>query len=143
MGIHGCLSTILVAFFSIALLIRVIIHKHRRHRVFRWKKYRKMIIQLLSISALYLLLNFPIMIMSVARLCGLPADIGVEAQQITFFLTYWVMFLLPFVALCSLPGLRKKIYMISFLKRQRQRTVTMTMKRFIGVETSPLHWPCT
>ena len=73
-----------------------------------------MIIQLLSISALYLLLNFPIMLMSVAHLCGLPSDIGVEAQQITFFLTYWVMFLLPFVALCSLPGLRKKIPMLGF-----------------------------
>jgi hypothetical protein len=109
MGVHGCLSTILVAFFSIALLVRVIVHKHRRNRRFRWKIYRKMIIQLLSISALYLLLNLPIMIMSVARLCGLPSNIGVQAQQITFFLTYWVMFLLPFVALCSSPGLRRKI----------------------------------
>ena len=61
-----------------------------------------MIIQLLSISALYLLLNFPIMILSVAHLCGLPADVGVEAQLVTFFLTYWVMMLLPFVVLNSL-----------------------------------------
>jgi len=143
MGIHGCLSTILVTFFSIALLVRVIVHKRRRHRVFRWKIYRKMIIQLLSISALYLLLNFPIMLMSVARLCGLPADIGVEAQQITFFLTYWVMFLLPFVALYSLPGLKKKISTIRFLKRQRQGTMTMRMKRFINVDKSPIHWTCT
>src|SRR6202044_2614848 len=78
MGVHGCLSTILVEFFSIALLIRVIVQKHRRHRRFQWKRYRKMIIQLLSISALYLLLNFPIMILSVARVCGLPSNIAVE-----------------------------------------------------------------
>jgi len=143
MGVHGCLSTILVAFFSIALLVRVIVHKRRRHRKFRWKVYRKMIIQLLSISALYLLLNFPIMIISVARLCCLRSDIGVEVQQITFFLTYWVMFLLPFVALCSLPGLRKKMYRIGLLKQHRERTVTMTMKRFIGVDTSPIHWTYT
>jgi len=143
MGIHGCLSTILVAFFSIALLVRVIVHKRRRNRRFRWKIYRKMIIQLLSISALYLLLNFPIMLMSVARLCGFPPDIGVETQQITFFLTYWVMFLLPFVALCSLPGLRKKLYEMGFLKRQRRRTVTMRMKRFINDDKSPLHWTYT
>jgi hypothetical protein len=102
-----------------------------------------MIIQLLSISALYLLLNFPIMIMSVAHLCGLPADIGVEAQQITFFLTYWVMFLLPFVALCSLPGLKKKIYTIGFLKRQRERTMTMKMKRLINVDKNSINWTCT
>jgi len=141
MGIHGCLSTIIVAFFSIALLVRVIVHKRRRNRIFRWKIYRKMIIQLLSISALYLLLNFPIMLMSVARLCGLPPDVGVQAQQITFFLTYWVMFLLPFVTLSSLPGLRNKIYMIGFLKRQRQCTVNVTMKKLVSVQKNPLH--CT
>lgn len=140
MGIHGCLSTILVAFFSIALLGRVVIHKRRRHRKFRWRIYRKMIIQLLSISALYLLLNLPIMILSVARFCGLPSNIGVEAQQIAFFLTYWVMFLLPFVALCSLPGLRKKFRMIGFLQQQRERHARMSMKRFIGVDKSPIHW---
>jgi hypothetical protein len=143
MGVHGCLSTIVVAFFSIALLIRVILHKRRRNRVFQWRKYRKMIIQLLSISALYLLLNFPIMILSVAHLCGLPPDIGVEAQQITFFLTYWVMFLLPFVALTSLPGLRNKMYMMGLLKRQRQNTVRLKMKRIIGGDKSPLHWTYT
>ncbi|CAF1274143.1 unnamed protein product [Rotaria magnacalcarata] len=140
MGIHGCLSTIIIAAFSIALLVRVIVHKRRRNRVFQWKFYRKMIIQLLSISALYLLLNFPIMIFSVARLCGLPSDIGVEVQQITFFLTYWVMFLLPFVALSSLPGLRKKMDRIGFIKHRRQKTFTMAMKRIISTEESPLHW---
>ena len=49
------------------------------------------------------------------------------------------MFLLPFVALSSLPGLRNKIFMVGFLKRQRQRTVNMTMKKIISVEKSPLH----
>ncbi|CAF1349195.1 unnamed protein product [Adineta steineri] len=139
MGVHGCLSTIIVTFFSIALLLRVVHHKRRRHRVFRWKVYRKMIIQLLSISALYLLLNFPIMLFSVARFLGLPNHVGVQAQQITFFLTYWVMFLLPFVILSSLPGLRNKLYMIGLLKRQRRSTVTITMRRLINVQKNPLH----
>ena len=143
MGVHGCLSTITVAFFSIALLVRVILYKRRHNRAFRWRKYRKMIIQLLSISAMYLLLNFPIMLMSVAHLCGLPSNIGVEAQQITFFLTYWVMFLLPFVALTSLPGLRKKMYIIGLLKRPRPSTVTLKMKRTIGGDKNPLDWTFT
>ena len=140
MGIHGCLTTIIVACFSIALLVRVIVHKRRRNRVFRWKIYRKMIIQLLSISAMYLLLNFPIMLMSVAHLCGLPAEIGVEAQQISFFLTYWVMFFLPFVALASLPGLRKKTFIIGYFERQRKTPVPMNMNRIISNDKSPLHW---
>ena len=41
MGVHGCLSTIIVAFSSIALLVRVIVHKRRRNRVFRWKNISK------------------------------------------------------------------------------------------------------
>jgi undecaprenyl pyrophosphate phosphatase UppP len=41
MGVHGCLCTMIIAFSSIALLIRVIIQKHRHNQIFQWKKYRK------------------------------------------------------------------------------------------------------
>ena len=128
MGVHGCLSTMIIALFSIALPIRAIRIKYRGTRTFRWRKYRKMILQLLSISVLYLLLNFPVMVISVARLCGLPADTGVEVQLVTFFLTYWVMFLLPFVCLASLPGLKKQFERMRCRKNQRQGTVVPAQK---------------
>ncbi len=40
MGVHGCLCMMIIAFSSIALLIRVIIQKCRRNQIFQWKKYR-------------------------------------------------------------------------------------------------------
>ena len=129
MGVHGCLSTMIIALFSIALPIRVIKIKYRGTQCFRWRKYRKMILQLLSISVLYLLLNFPVMIISVARLCGLPADAGVQVQLVAFFLTYGVMFLLPFVCLASLPRSKKQIGHICCKQKQRQATVVPTQKQ--------------
>jgi len=109
MGVHGCLCMMIIAFSSIALLIRVIIQKHRHNQIFQWKKYRKMIFQLVSISALYLLFNLPAMVLVVARQCGLPADVGVEELLVAFFITYWVMLLLPIVSLMFLPGLKTRI----------------------------------
>ena len=109
MGIHGCLMTLVIASFNIGLLIRVVVKKRRSSQTFQWRKYRKMIVQLLSVSILYLTFSLPIMIMWVARLCGLPVNVGVEEQLVTFFLTYWVMLLLPIVSLTSLPELKKKV----------------------------------
>lgn len=123
MGIHGCLSTMIIACFSFALLIRVIMKKRRDRRIFKWKKYRKMITQLLFISTLYVVFNLPIMVMSLARLCGLPPDIGLEEQLIFFFLTYWVMLLLPMASLISLPNFKKVLIMLWDRHRGRQTTV--------------------
>ena len=106
-GIHGCLSTLIIAIFSIALLCRVIHQKRRLHQVFQWRKYRKMIVQLISISMLYLVCNFPIMIISFTRICCIAPDAWVDVQHFAFLLSYWVMFLLPFVALGSIQDLTK------------------------------------
>jgi hypothetical protein len=99
MGVHGCLPAIVIAVSSIGLIARVLLSKRRANQLVRWRKYQKMIVQLLSVSLLYLALGLPIMVISVARLCGLPADEGVREQQETLSITYWVMLLLPIVLL--------------------------------------------
>jgi hypothetical protein len=134
MGVHGCLCTMIIACFSIALLVRVVMHRQRvANRALKWKKYRKMLIQLLSISAVYLLFNFPIMILSVARQCGLPANVGVEEELVAFFLTYWVMFLLPIVSLVSLPKLKKRISKLVYIFGHHQVTIHPTRAKIIGI----------
>lgn len=114
MGVHGCLCTIIITVFNIALLIRVLMYNTRGHRLFNWKKCHKVMIQVVCIATLYALFNFPIMIIWVARLCGMPRDAGVEVEHYAFFLTYWVMLLLPVVALLSLPRLKRKILKLVF-----------------------------
>jgi hypothetical protein len=123
MGVHGCLCTMIIACSNIALLIRVIIQKRRHNRLFQWKKYRKMIFQFVFLAALYVTFNLPIMILLIARQCGLPADVGVQEQLVAFFLTYWVMLLLPFVSLISLPELKKKLMKLVHRQGQHQATV--------------------
>jgi hypothetical protein len=133
-GVHGCLCTLIIAFSNLTLIIRVIIQKRQRTQIFQWKKYHKMIFQLISISVLYLLFNLPIMILLVARQCGLPADVGVEEQLVAFFLTYWVVLLLPMVSLCSLPELKARITRFVYRQERRQRrAIVFPMIRNVNI----------
>jgi hypothetical protein len=126
--INTILPALIVLVFSIALLLRVIIQK--RHFLFRnqWRKYRKMVIQLLSISSLLILFNFPLAVLILAHLCGLPSDVGVVFGQYAYFFTYFIPLLLPFVCLTSLPELYHKlirIFLLQYRKMHRQRTATV------------------
>jgi hypothetical protein len=68
-----------------------------------------MVIQLLSISSLYLIFYLPLLILEAAHLCGLPAEIGGDAQLYAYFFTYFISLLSPYVCLASLPEVWKKV----------------------------------
>lgn len=105
---NNIVPSLFVAVFSGALLIRVIRQKRRLHQHVQWHRQRRMIIQLVAISALNIVINVPLNIVSLARLCGLPANYGVEAQQYFYFSCYFLIFLFPFVCLFAYPELWKK-----------------------------------
>jgi len=100
---NNIIPSLLVVFMSIALLIRVLRQKCRLNQHLQWSKQRKMTIQLVSLSALNVVFNIPLNIVSFAHLCGLPADYGVEAEQYFYFLCYFLIFFFPFVCLFSYP----------------------------------------
>lgn len=106
--INNIVPSFLVAIFSGTLLIRVIRQKRRLHQHVQWHRQRRMIIQLVAISLLNILVNVPLNIVSLARLCGLPEDYGVDAQQYFYFSCYFLIFLFPFVCLFAYPELWKK-----------------------------------
>ncbi len=56
---HQVIPTFIIVSFSLALSLRVLWQKRKLNQRMRWNKYRKMTIQLLSISILYLLFNSP------------------------------------------------------------------------------------
>jgi ABC-type bacteriocin/lantibiotic exporter with double-glycine peptidase domain len=74
------------------------------------------------------------MVLVVARQCGLPADVGVEELLVAFFITYWVMLLLPIVSLMFLPGLKTRINKLLDWQGQHQATVVPTIR---NVNTVP------
>ena len=120
--LNGVLCNILEAIFSISLLLRTIWRKFYSQRRFRWKKYRKMTVQLLSISTLSLCINLPqSLIILVQRLHPDLSDFGVSVEPYFFYFTGYIILLLPFVCLGCLPELWHKLS--CFGKRDR---------RFIG-----------
>jgi hypothetical protein len=72
--VHQALPNLIIVVFSIALLARILYQKHRIHWAIQWRKYRTMIVQLLSISILYLIFAFPLTLMNLMYLCDFPDD---------------------------------------------------------------------
>ena len=106
---NNIVPTFLIAIFSIFLLIRVYFRKRRLQQRNLWRKQRKMAIQLLSNSAIYIIADIPFNLCVLAHLCGLPNNVGVEAQLYFNFLCYFIIIVFPFACLGILSELSKKI----------------------------------
>jgi len=106
--INQIIPTFIIVISSLGLLIRVILKKRRLRRVIEWKKQRKLIIQTLSISILYACFQFPWTLFQFCDLIHLSVDNGRNALKYTYFFSYYVTFLFPFVLCASVPGLWKR-----------------------------------
>ncbi|CAF1218519.1 unnamed protein product [Rotaria sp. Silwood1] len=96
--VHSALPTLIIAIFSLALLYRVIAQKKRLRQPIQWRKYRRMSMQLLTLAAVYLFLNFPLTIIMLVQLFqDTGRHFGFGAQLYVFFLTYAITLSLPFV----------------------------------------------
>jgi hypothetical protein len=105
---HVLATTICIIVFSCALLIRVYRSKRRLQQSMNWRKYRKMLFQLISISSLYLSINFPISIIYILSITSF-ADRALKALECLSFFGYFIPLLLPFICLTSLPDVWRKI----------------------------------
>lgn len=107
---HQVLPTILIALFSFALFLRAIYARKRLRQSVDWRKYQRMIIQLLSTSIVYLIFTTPFSLVPIAQAAGLPPIFTYDVYQ--NFLTYWtfgVPMMVPFVIALSLPKMKEKI----------------------------------
>lgn len=100
--VHGIMPTMVIVIFSVSLLIRVLRKNYRMRKAFQWRKHRKMTIQLLSISLLYVLLYIPGMSVELAQLCCSNTRINADFEEYAGFFLHYVIFLLPFVYIISL-----------------------------------------
>jgi hypothetical protein len=111
--VNSVFPTLIIAIFNIALLYRVIAQKKRLRQPIQWRKHRRMSVQLLSLSAVYLFLNLPMTIIILIQLIQrTDPEVGFGAQLYIFFLTYSVTLSLPFVVCLnylSLDGKRRHI----------------------------------
>jgi len=104
--------SLLIIIFNLALLARVIWQKYKVHRSPQWKKQRKLAIQVFLMSSFYLVFSLPLTTIYLARLCCQP-NWANQLLSIYFFLSYFVIFLLPFVSLAGLPELWNRVNRIN------------------------------
>ena len=93
--LHNVLPNFIIMIFNLILLYRVI---KQCQQPLQWRQYRRMSIQFLSISTVYLIFSFPliiIMLIQVFQNTDLKFSFG--GQLYIFFITYNVTLSLPFV----------------------------------------------
>ncbi|CAF1065418.1 unnamed protein product [Adineta steineri] len=129
--VHSSIPILLEGIASITLVLRVQIQRRRLRQSNRWRRQRRMIIQLLLVTTLNIGINFPSTAILIAHFCGLPPDYGAEVQLYSFFLYYFIVFLFPFISLSQFPDLRKtmKKKLVDVVRRQPHRTATVTYTR--------------
>ncbi|CAF1278155.1 unnamed protein product [Adineta steineri] len=124
--VNQIIPTVIIIIFSLALLIRVLLQKHRLHRSINWKKQRKMIIQLISISLIYFIFFIPYTLISAAYTFGLSRTFAPALAYYSGVFLFYMIFLVPFAACTTLPDFKTKIKQLFCCNYRRQRVVHPT-----------------
>ncbi|CAF0770595.1 unnamed protein product [Adineta steineri] len=136
---HNILPVFSIVVFSIALIGRVWYNKYRMGQRFQWKKYRKMTIQLLSISSVYFFLLFPPMILNTAYAAGVSYSVAADFYSGAMYISYLITLLIPFVCTAALPELRAKFPKIPEIYKRKSTAVvpvTFTLNRLAASRTA-------
>ena len=88
---------------SISLLFRVIIQAKNMRRTVNWRSARKMTIQLVIISLLYLIFALPLAIISLIQIYFIPDFIIEFTFYFLYYAPYLMQLLTPFVCIMCLP----------------------------------------
>jgi hypothetical protein len=105
---HFIMSAFIIVIFSVTLFVRVLYNRYRIRQRIEWRNYKKMALQLLPISALYILLQLPPMILYAAYSAGLSPNIAADYFGDSLLFTIWVILFTPFACALSLPDLGTK-----------------------------------
>ena len=116
--IHFVLPSVTIVLSSIGLLIRVIRRKYRIHRRVQWQQHRKMAVQTLLISLIYIIFGLPFVITNLLYSIGIWNDVLSISYTITSFLCYFTCFPFPFICALSIPDVKQRIRKIFCFKRQ-------------------------
>ena len=114
---HQLVPIFIIVVFSGLLIVRIAWRKHRIHRPIQWRRHRTMLVQLLSISLVYLIFALPLTFAYMLISYSTPSNIIVELFDFCLFLSYFILLFLPFVCVLSLPEIRNEINKIRRLYR--------------------------
>ncbi|CAF0989538.1 unnamed protein product [Adineta ricciae] len=128
---HYVSPILIIVISSCTLLVRVIWRKYQVQRRISWSRYRKMAVQVLTISCLYVIFIFPYIFMNFLYICGVPVDMENDFFLVAPYLAYFTFLLFPVVAVGSLPEFRGKFKDIlpCFGQRRVIRPINLTTFR--------------
>jgi hypothetical protein len=129
--INYTMPVCITAICSVALLVRVIYHRYHIRQIIDWNRYGKIAVQVLPISAFYILLQLPPTILYAAYSIGLSRSIAADYYSDSLYFRYWFILFIPFVYVALLPELRTRPKKIIVYWRKR-RAVRPKM-----IETTP------
>ena len=126
---HTCIPLWFSLIIDTSLIVRVIYRKQAifQHQAIQWRKHRKMVMQLLIISTLFSLCQYPYAVVIFIQLfVTLPESI-VYAQIVCFYYLFWLLtLLLPFACIVSISEVIHKVKFL-FMQRKRRRIMVIPM----------------
>lgn len=134
--VQQVIPTMIIVIFSILLILRVIWQKRRLNQPVTWQRHRKMTIQLVTISSLYILFNLPWTFLVFGFQYGLPPETVEVPLLFAGYLYYYVTFLFPFICAGALPEIRKRFVANVCGWRRRPATSQATSSQGITKRTA-------
>jgi hypothetical protein len=109
---HGWLPILFIVLLSTGLILRVLYPKRTLIRQpIKWRRYRRMILQMCLISSVYLVFIGPYALAEIINLFVGLSDTAIYIKEVYLFYMYWLLTLfLPFVCLKSLPEVTKQLH---------------------------------
>lgn len=111
-ALNNGLPTVVIFLANAILVIRVVLQKRRRQQQVSWRKQRRMTLQLLTISSLYMIAWIPSLIAGVGQRVMSPTFLAQAQIDYLLDLIYIVCLYLPWVSYGLLPDCNKWIWQI-------------------------------
>ncbi|UJR20265.1 hypothetical protein I4U23_023396 [Adineta vaga] len=117
---HNFIPTFIIVGSTIRIIIRVIKQKRQiQNNRFTWRKYRRMITQLLVLVCLFLIVTLPATTVSIIQNCCI-SNFAANLQVSYFnFLVRLLTILMPFICLSSLPEIWPKKIVLNHIRVRR------------------------
>ena len=105
---HCVVPNVVIILANALLFGRLVWQKVKRNRPVRWKRQRRLVIQLVFISSLFLILFGPMMVVGVIQIHWKRETLADIQEKYFYFLPYFTTQLLPFVIAGQLTGMRRE-----------------------------------
>lgn len=120
---HQIIPVLTVVFVSLLLLFRVLCWKTRLRQANRWRRHRRMTVQLLSIAFLYLIFASPYSIYNILLISSVDSLFLENWRDVTIYLSYFPILLTPFVCLFASNEVRNHLVKVWPFYRYRRTTI--------------------